>query len=359
MQPKKNHNPQVRDFNSRKFFYLLLWWIVSSFIAYSLAGERMPWLTIHITLPMIILSGWGLGLLIEEIKSKIMSRNQWIILVTLCVGILTPILLIISNLLKPRSIILENSGRNLFISNQLLLGLIFLTVAISGSIYIVKSFNLTSFKKTFVSSCFAFFLILTIMISYRAAFLNSENAKEFIDYAHAAEGIKDTLEEINLINQRVGDGKLEILIAYDAGGQTQGVSWPWKWYLRNFTNVFSFDSIETSILDSDIVIADPQSIDQLDSLLKNEYMEVIAERIVWSNQDYFFLTLPGFVESLINSDKRYSLLQIWINTDYSLYTEISRNNDQSSAGWYLRDNFKLYVRKSLMNQIWEYSSVKQ
>jgi predicted membrane-bound mannosyltransferase len=38
--------------------FLLLFWSVSSLIAYSVAGEKMPWLTVHVTLPMILAAGW-------------------------------------------------------------------------------------------------------------------------------------------------------------------------------------------------------------------------------------------------------------------------------------------------------------
>ena len=36
---------------------LLIYWSVLSLIAYSLAGEKMPWLTVHIALPMILCAG--------------------------------------------------------------------------------------------------------------------------------------------------------------------------------------------------------------------------------------------------------------------------------------------------------------
>ncbi len=35
-----------------------VWWVVASWIAYSVAGEKMPWLLVHIALPMTVLGGW-------------------------------------------------------------------------------------------------------------------------------------------------------------------------------------------------------------------------------------------------------------------------------------------------------------
>ena len=45
---------------------LLVFWSVSSLIAYTIAGEKMPWLTVHITLPMLLAAGFGFGYLIDS-----------------------------------------------------------------------------------------------------------------------------------------------------------------------------------------------------------------------------------------------------------------------------------------------------
>lgn len=43
------------------FRSFLLWWAVLAFGMYSWAGEKMPWLTIHIALPLVLLAGLFLG----------------------------------------------------------------------------------------------------------------------------------------------------------------------------------------------------------------------------------------------------------------------------------------------------------
>lgn len=44
---------------------LLSWWAVSIFVALSLAGEKMPWLSTHITVPFILLTAWWIGQILE------------------------------------------------------------------------------------------------------------------------------------------------------------------------------------------------------------------------------------------------------------------------------------------------------
>jgi uncharacterized protein (TIGR03663 family) len=48
----------------------LVWWAVMSFAIYSWAGEKMPWLSEHMTLPLIVLAGLFLG-------SVFQSRHFW------------------------------------------------------------------------------------------------------------------------------------------------------------------------------------------------------------------------------------------------------------------------------------------
>ena len=43
---------------------LLLWWFVGTFVALAMAGEKMPWLTVHLALPLVFLSGRVAGLLL-------------------------------------------------------------------------------------------------------------------------------------------------------------------------------------------------------------------------------------------------------------------------------------------------------
>lgn len=60
----------------------LVWWALLSFGLYSWAGEKMPWLTLHIALPLILLAGLFMGNVLQ-------SRRSWAIVVagglfTLC-----------------------------------------------------------------------------------------------------------------------------------------------------------------------------------------------------------------------------------------------------------------------------------
>ncbi len=46
---------------------LLVYWSVSSLALFTYAGEKMPWLTIHLALPLILAAAWAFGWLIETV----------------------------------------------------------------------------------------------------------------------------------------------------------------------------------------------------------------------------------------------------------------------------------------------------
>jgi DNA-binding beta-propeller fold protein YncE/predicted membrane-bound mannosyltransferase len=53
---------------------LLVFWSVSSLAVFTYAGEKMPWLTIHIALPMILSTAWAIGWLVETVPwGKVMT----------------------------------------------------------------------------------------------------------------------------------------------------------------------------------------------------------------------------------------------------------------------------------------------
>ena len=49
--------------NTSRFMRFLLFWAFATFLALSVAGEKMPWLLAQLTVPFIFVAGHGLGIL--------------------------------------------------------------------------------------------------------------------------------------------------------------------------------------------------------------------------------------------------------------------------------------------------------
>ncbi|WP_322511132.1 flippase activity-associated protein Agl23 [Chloroflexus sp.] len=57
---------------------LIAWWAVAAFGIYTWAGEKMPWLTIHITLPFTLLFAWTLAKLVALAQQQVARwQEMW------------------------------------------------------------------------------------------------------------------------------------------------------------------------------------------------------------------------------------------------------------------------------------------
>ncbi|MEP6986985.1 MAG: flippase activity-associated protein Agl23, partial [Chloroflexota bacterium] len=59
------------------------WWAVFILIAFTLAGEKMPWLGTHLTTPMIFLAAWYFGRFFERIDAEAFFKRNWMYLLLL------------------------------------------------------------------------------------------------------------------------------------------------------------------------------------------------------------------------------------------------------------------------------------
>lgn len=55
---------------------LIAWWSVAAFAIYTCAGEKMPWLTIHLTLPLTLLLAWGSTRIVEMAQQQVAYWQQ-------------------------------------------------------------------------------------------------------------------------------------------------------------------------------------------------------------------------------------------------------------------------------------------
>ena len=88
----KNRESENRVENYFGFVPSLIWWLIFTAVAYTIAGEKMPWLSIHFVIPMAFLVGWYINQLLSEVdlgalftrKHLIWSRIN--IFISRCLG---------------------------------------------------------------------------------------------------------------------------------------------------------------------------------------------------------------------------------------------------------------------------------
>jgi len=137
----------------RAYVGFLLLWAGMIFLGLSVAGEKMPWLSLHITIPCIFVAAWWIGELLASTR----------------------------------------------------------TAAEAGSAVQLRSWNWLGLAGL---AGVAILAAATIRTSYRVNYVTYDYTTEFIDYAHGAPGVKWAVEDVQRIAAFTGEGK-SMPVAYD------------------------------------------------------------------------------------------------------------------------------------------------
>jgi uncharacterized protein (TIGR03663 family) len=363
-------------------FSLLFWWSLSSVVAFTIAGEKMPWLTVHITLPMILITGWGLGQLVERIHWEHWQAGRgWLVLGLLLIFITSTFgaLLAWGGPTRPFA---GKDLESLRVTASFLLSLLAMLGSAAGLSYLLKDWDGRQLLRLGALTFFGLLAVLTARAAFRAAYIEYDNGTEFLVYAHGARGVKDIMEQAEEISKRTTGG-YGLHIAYDASAPDTGVSWPFVWYLRDYTNATPFDQPSRSLRDSPFIIVDEKNFLKIEPVVADNYYRFDYIRMVWPNQDYFNLVSPRPADQpfppdypcrgalaifrlwksrdfsrvcnyLGNPQLRAALFQIWLNRDYRLYATATGQTTLTPATWEPSDKMRLYIRKDVAAQIWNY-----
>jgi DNA-binding beta-propeller fold protein YncE len=334
-------------------FPLLLWWTASSLLAYTLAGEKMPWLTVHITLPMILLAGWGIGQLVEQVNWQKFRSQRGVTVTLISILLITSLAITLVAALGAHPPFQGKTQEQLASTGAFLLSA-GITFSSAGCLYLfLNGWKFREVLRIAVLVVFALLAVLTVRTAIRAAFVHPNEATEYLVYAHGAEGIQDVMDQVNTISSRV-PGEQNLQIAYDNSLPNQGVSWSFKWYLRKFPNAFSFDKPDGNLRDIPVIIADQQNFENIKPFVGNNYYRIDYIRMVWPNQDYFGLSWPRIRNALSSTALRDAIFQIWLNRDYSEYAKNTGKNGLALTDWQPSARMQLFIRKDIADQMWEY-----
>lgn len=374
--------PTPAEANFANTFSLLVWWSVISIISLSVAGERMPWLTYHMTWPLILITGWALGRVVEGTDWEALRQRRALLVLATTVIFITSI----------TGMMLALSGNNppfqgkeleqLQATGAFLLPAVVALVSAFALTYLLRDWGASHVRNAFVLTFFGLLVILTGRAAFRAAYITYDEATEFLVYAHGATGVKEVIAQAQEISERTTGG-MGVALAYDASAPDTGVSWPFVWYLRNFTNQRSFDQPTRSLRESVVVIVDQKNFDKIEPALGPGYYRIDYIRMWWPMQDYFGLVterdpntpfpndysckgLLGFFRLFKSKDYshicsaftdpaiRAGIIQIWLNRDYTLYAQATGRTDLTTTTWQPADQMRLYIRKDVASQIWNY-----
>lgn len=329
---------------------LLIFWSVMSLLAFTVAGERMPWLTTHITMPMILTSGWAFGYLVEKTDwEEVRQRKGW--LVVLLAGVFVVAFgSLIGSLMGNNPPFQGKELYQLQGTSDFLLALVGSIGTGLGLFYLLKDWNGRTFARLFLLVFAALLAVQTARTAWRAAFIDYDNARELLVYAHSTEDMKNTVEQIETISKRLYGDK-SIKIAYD-----NDVRYPYWWYMRDYPNKNDFGAeVTKSLQDYPIIVVGTANFARIEPVVRDDYYQYEYKRMWWPNENlYRDLSLTRVVEDLKSPAKRSALWDWWFNRDYTEYALAFNNPSLTLATWSPADNARMYIRKDVAAKIWEF-----
>lgn len=327
---------------NRVYFAIFgIWWVIASWLAYTIAGEKMPWLLTHIALPMCIFGGWWFGRLFHRIDwSRVREqRAAWLI------GI-TPALIFALLTLLGVTHSYDRSVNAVAGTMQRVLALLMA----GGLLYLIWHWALkltwTTTARLLSIGFVALLFVLTVRFSYMLTYTNFDMATEYLVYAHASPDIKRALGEIDSISERTAGGR-NVVVAYDDDS-----SWPLSWYMRMYPNHKFYGSAPNSdSMAAPIILVGPKNYDKVHPYVMRDYVKRTYRLVWWPDMDYFNMTWERLWSAITDPQQRERIFQISFYRRYRDTNDYSKFRDLSQ--WPHRHEFEMWVRRDLAAQIWD------
>ena len=294
-----------------RFTRFLVFWAAATLIAYTLAGEKMPWLLVNISLPLIILAGRAINDLASTVPWRTVTRTK---LPYLLLGV--PLFVI---LIWRLAFFEFDNGTLSFFTLWALFGSV--GVVIVSLTWLARQVTWkTTLSAAALVMCGILF-VLTVRTGWVATYVHSDVPREMLIYTQTSPDIHNLVREIETAGDLTGD-RNEIRLSIDSA---DGFTWPWAWYLRGYANVTYPDQSESVSAPGDgtaIAVINAKNNTKVEPELGDDYTE--GRRIVhrwWfpENETYKHheLSLTKFFDAVVDRDAWRTSL------DFFLYRKLS------------------------------------
>jgi uncharacterized protein (TIGR03663 family) len=317
----------------RTFLAFCVWWVMASWVAYAMAGEKMPWLLLHQVLPLCLLAGWWTGRLLTTI---VRTTTGWRGPIIVMVGV--PTLLGIALRLSQTK---KLGVRELTALTATTSWILQFLLAIVVAVLVVRQLKILGWpsgRRLALAGLAAFAAVLTVRSAVQLAYVNYDLATELLVYAHGTPDIKRALAEIELISERTTGG-YNLEVAYDDES-----TWPLAWYLREYPKTRFYGTDPTpDAMAAPVIIVGPKNAAKVWPFVERGYVKREYRLIWWPIQDYATLSWGGLGRALTDLPTRERL---WEILHYRRYPGLDL------AEWPNRRGFTMYVSRDVAQRVW-------
>ncbi len=337
-----------------RFPLFLAWWTVATWVIYTIAGEKMPWLTVHFALPMAFLTGWFIQQVTVSLISRLRAQpapaygrvTQGFAvagLAALAVLLFVRLLSLIGGL--------DLAGKPAADVLQWALSFMIGAIALAIAGYLLGRAANGAALPAVALAGFALLSALTIRTAVMVTYINYDYTREFLFYAHGAPGVKIALNQIDDLQKRMG-GRAPLKVGY-----TQETSWPMSWYMQRRPGAqFLGSQLPSNYEDFHAIIASEQDAQfvQFADALSEGYVRFDYMLVWWPMQDYYDLNWERISYSLFNPQARAALWEIAFNRNFEPYAKLFNKTSLTPETWSPGHRFSLFIRNDLADQLWDY-----
>ncbi len=207
------------------FERFLVFWTVASLVVYSFVGERMPWLSVHTTLPAVLLAAYAMGNVLSHLEPT--GRSQAFSYARLAA--------------IPGGAAIA-AGAGIFGPANgawLALRVAVVAIALAGLLALVAVRVPRRQVAALVPlAALGVLAMLSLRTGVLAVYGHGDVSREFLFYTQTSPDVPDVVAQIDRLAVTSGMGD-DLQIQVD-----RAYAWPWAWYLREYET--SFETIDAA-----------------------------------------------------------------------------------------------------------------
>jgi predicted membrane-bound mannosyltransferase/sugar lactone lactonase YvrE len=202
------------------FARFLAFWLVAALFGYSYAGEKMPWLTVHLALPVIMLAAYTLNQMWTAAQEREWRFRLPPVAWPLAAAALGVVAMAFG-VFGPSGAV----GARIFVGLAAALVIAALTLTLRNRMMALMP----------VAAIVGALLVFSVRAAWMASFASGDgaDAREMLVYTQSTPDIPKVMRQIEAWSAQTGLG-LDLPIDVDS---TDAFTWPWAWYLRNYRQV--------------------------------------------------------------------------------------------------------------------------
>lgn len=241
------------------FERFLVFWTASSIVGYSWVGEKMPWLSVHTTLPVVILAAYSLGRVFDRLPSPAGLVRFVPALLPFAAAVLG---------LAAVSLAAFWPGDGGVLRLALIGGALVLLLALLPPLGRERAAAVAA------AALVGGLGVFSVRTGIVAAFEHGDIPRELLVYTQTSPDVPDVMDRIKRVARSSGRGH-DLPVVVDTT-----YTWPWAWYLRDYNIIYDGIGDEFSPPEDAVLLIARENEGKVTPFL-DRYQEPIPFRLRW------------------------------------------------------------------------------